>query len=162
MKYMQKWNMEPAENGFSDTYSKDVDPAITNAFATAAFRFGHSLIAGTLDSYNLFGSKVKSIPLTKSQFAPYDLYDNLTLETFVRGLTTQKSQELDALFSVELTEHLFQQEEEEFGMDLVSLNIQRGRDHGLAPYTKWREVCGQKKVTSWKALATEFPVEVVP
>ena len=79
---------------------------------------------------------MKSIPLTKSQFAPYDLYDNLTLETFVRGLTTQKSQELDALFSSELTEHLFQQDEEEFGMDLVSLNIQRGRDHGLAPYTK--------------------------
>ena len=36
--------------------------------------------------------QIKSVPLTKSQFAPYDLYDNLTLETFVRGLATQKSQ----------------------------------------------------------------------
>ena len=32
------------------------------------------------------------MPLTKSQFAPYDLYDNLTLESFVRGLATQKAQ----------------------------------------------------------------------
>ena len=32
------------------------------------------------------------MPLTKSQFAPYDLYDNLTLENFVRGLATQKAQ----------------------------------------------------------------------
>ena len=36
--------------------------------------------------------QMKSVPLTKSQFAPYDLYDNLTLETFVRGLATQKAQ----------------------------------------------------------------------
>ena len=36
--------------------------------------------------------QTKSVPLTKSQFAPYDLYDNLTLESFVRGLATQKAQ----------------------------------------------------------------------
>ena len=84
-----------------------VNPAITNTFSTAAMRFGHSLIAGVIESFNKFGTKVqgikvskvslssfqmKSVPLTKSQFAPYDLYDNLTLETFVRGLATQKAQ----------------------------------------------------------------------
>ena len=52
------------------------------------------------------------MPLTKSQFAPYELYDNQTLESFVRGLTTQKSEELDSAFSPELTQHLFQQEDE--------------------------------------------------
>jgi len=157
MNYMQQWGLEPKETGFSKTYSKDVNPSITNAFATAAFRFGHSLIAGVIESYNIFGTKIKSVPLTKSQFAPYDLYDNLTLETFVRGLTTQKSQDLDSSFSPELTEHLFQQDSEKFGLDLVSLNIQRGRDHGLAPYTKWRKLCGQPPVNSWKELSTMFP-----
>ena len=34
-------------------------------------RFGHSLIAGTIESFNLFGSRIKSAPLTASQFAPY-------------------------------------------------------------------------------------------
>ena len=96
------------------------------------------------------------MPLTKSQFAPYDLYDNNTVETFVRGLTTQKSQELDASFSAELTDHLFQQDGEQFGLDLVSLNIQRGRDHGLAPYNAWRELCGQAKLGSWKEASQAF------
>ena len=38
----------------------------------------------------------------------------------MRGLTTQHSQELDSAFSPELTEHLFQQQGESFGLDLVS------------------------------------------
>ena len=120
-------------------------------------RFGHSLIAGVIKSFNIFGSEVdffppkggwdelvlqtKSVPLTKSQFAPYDLYDNLTLESFVRGLATQKAQvdlikcmswwanvlqinknwyqAMDADMSAELTDHLFQQDDEKFGLDLV-------------------------------------------
>ena len=37
-------------------------------------------------------------------------------------------------------------------MDLASLNIQRGRDHGLAPYNIWREQCGLKRFSRWQEL----------
>ena len=39
-------------------------------------------------------------------------------------------------------------------MDLVALNLQRGRDHGLAPYVKWRQLCGLRSVKSWKSYAS--------
>ena len=37
-------------------------------------------------------------------------------------------------------------------MDLAALNIQRGRDHGLAPYNIWREQCGLKRFSGWEEL----------
>ncbi|XP_050443430.1 peroxidase mlt-7-like isoform X2 [Adelges cooleyi] len=39
------------------------------------------------------------------------------------------------------------------GFDLLSYDIQRGRDNGLPPYNKMRKLCGLRKVNSFDALS---------
>ena len=41
---MKSFGLFPLTEGFSNNYRNDFDPRITNAFATAGFRMGHSLI----------------------------------------------------------------------------------------------------------------------
>ena len=47
-----------------------------------------------------------------------------------------------------MTDHLFEETEQE-GFDVVSLNIQRGRDHGLPSYNDWRDLCNLGQYTSF-------------
>ena len=43
--YMTRYGLFPLTEGFSTGYRTDFDPRITNAFAAAAFRIGHTMIS---------------------------------------------------------------------------------------------------------------------
>lgn len=45
---MDKFGLTPRQEGYTLLYDDQLNGAITNVFATSAFRFGHSLIQGFL------------------------------------------------------------------------------------------------------------------
>ena len=47
--FMEELDILPLSYGYSTRYDAKVNPTVINAFATAAFRFGHSLIQGMLE-----------------------------------------------------------------------------------------------------------------
>ncbi len=49
MKYVDDFDMKPSEFGYSTQYDSEVNPSVTNVFATAAFRFGHSLVQSHME-----------------------------------------------------------------------------------------------------------------
>ena len=46
---MDQLDILPLSRGHSNKYSNRVNPTILNSFATAAFRFGHTLVQGMLE-----------------------------------------------------------------------------------------------------------------
>ncbi|KAL8610224.1 hypothetical protein ACOMHN_038919 [Nucella lapillus] len=123
-----------------------LDPRMMNAFSTAAFRFGHSLIP---DAMFIGG---EAIPIRALFGKPRQLFRNFN--GVVEALITNKgkSDKRDRFFTPEVTRHLFEMDEPGTGLDLVALNIQRGRDHGLPPYNHYRRVCGLKVFKAFKDL----------
>jgi len=162
--YMSELDILPINYGYNNKYDAKVNPTITNVFATAAFRFGHTLVQGLLDmveEVHYERKKTNMVPLSDLFFNPDLLYTPGNLDKFLIGLATQPRQKYDNLFSEELTNHLFQGKNKSFGLDLVALNLQRGRDHGLPGYNAFRELCGLTRATDFDQFNDFIPVHIV-
>ena len=103
----------------------------------------------------------KMIPLSETFFNPELVYVPGGLDKFLVGLATQPRQKFDNIFTEQVTNHLFQPKNHSFGMDLVALNLQRGRDHGLPGYNAFRELCGLKRVTDFDYFNDFIPIKIV-
>merc|ERR1712071_154820 len=58
----------------------------------------------------------------------------------------------DGTFTNQIREQLFRESNQPFGMDLMALNVQRGRDHGLASYSEMLKICQISRAASWNDL----------
>nr|XP_057946306.1 thyroid peroxidase-like isoform X1 [Doryrhamphus excisus] len=131
-------------------YDPTVNPSVSNVFATAAFRFGHGTVPSVirrLDERYQENQHFPNLMLHDSLFTPWRIFHEGGIEPILRGTTGTEAAASNAntLVQEEATERLvvinIQQP-----MDLASLNLQRGRDHGLPGYNDWREFCGLKRI----------------
>lgn len=84
------------------------------------------------------------------------------IDQLLRGIVTQSIETFDQSITEEVTNHLFEERNKPFsGMDLISLNIQRARDHGVRPYNQYRKLCNMKVATTFDDLSDEVPKSVI-
>lgn len=118
-------------------YDVGVDPSIPNCFASAAFRFGHSQIQPLFDRIDENGVPMDPLLLVESFFTISKFKETGT-DPILRGLLNQPARSVDEFLNSVITNQLFAADADGVGLDLASLNIQRGRDHGIAPYIIWK------------------------
>lgn len=147
------------ENAIADYsgYDDTVNPTIFNEFSVAAFRLGHSMLNEQILRLDAAGDEITDghLDLKEAFFAaPSVLLVETDLDPILRGFATQLHQELDALVIDDIRNFLFGQPGSG-GFDLASLNIQRGRDHGVPGYNDMREALGLTRVTQFGQITSD-------
>ena len=135
-------------------YRPDVNPGIANEFSTAAFRFGHSMLGDDIEFLDNDGEEVfEAMELRASFFNPVVISDT-DIDPILKYLASDNAQEIDPIVVDDVRNFLFG-EPGQGGFDLASLNIQRGRDHGLADYNTVREAYGLERVTGFEQITSD-------
>ena len=130
-------------------YDPRINPGINSAFSTAAYRYGHTLIRRFFKRLgsNYLPIGAGPLDLLTAFFDPDQFKQSFGTDPILRGLVSENARRVDEFMNSVLTNHLFRN-----NLDLASLNIQRGRDHGLPPYITWKRYC--KAVFPGLALAS--------
>jgi hypothetical protein len=76
-------------------YKRRVNAGIVNEFSTAAYRFGHSMLSPTLLRVNMPGNEPVATELRDAFFNPRLVRQGGGIACILRGLATQRAQEVD-------------------------------------------------------------------
>ncbi|MFK7769844.1 MAG: peroxidase family protein [Mariniblastus sp.] len=139
-------------------YNPFAYPNISNVFSTAAYRFGHSMLDTELLRLDSTGQVIAegNLGLRDAFFNPANVKD-FGVEPYLKGLSLQHAQEVDTKIVTDLRNFLFGGPGSG-GFDLAALNIQRGRDHGLADFNSIREFYKLERYKSFDEINSELSV----
>jgi hypothetical protein len=137
------------------SYRPSLDASIMNEFSTAAYRLGHSMLSPTLLRLDENGMPIEDghLGLREAFFAPNAIRE-FGIEPLLRGLAGQRAQDVDTYVVDDVRNFLFG-DPGLGGFDLVSMNIQRGRDHGLPSYNEARSALGLRPVSDFREITRD-------
>lgn len=136
-------------------YDARVDARIANEFSTAAYRYGHSTLNSKILRLDASGQEIANGHLElRTAFFALDKVVADGIDPILRGLAAQAAQEVDPFLIDDVRNFLFGPPGAG-GFDLASLNIQRGRDHGVPSYNQMRRAIGLSPVTRFEEISTD-------
>ena len=158
---MQKYSLNLSPS-YGSTFDKTKIPHILASFSTAAYRFGHTLIQGMVQKRNKDGSMNKTYSLSDTFFKTVEFVGD-GADKIIAGMVQQPIQSRDRFVSTQVSQLLFK-EDKPYGKDLIALNIQRGRDHGIPSYSEFYKLLGpqddpNKDMNDWSKRPYSFSAD---
>jgi hypothetical protein len=141
-----------------DGYDPSVDPSIATEFSTAAYRFGHSTLNDDIEFFDNDGRAVRDQVELRDAFFNAGLLEETGIDSILKYDASSLAQEIDLEVVDGLRNFLFGPPGAG-GFDLVALNIQRGRDHGLNDYNSTRVAYGLDAVESFDEITSNVDLQ---
>ncbi|MDP9174975.1 MAG: peroxidase [Planctomycetota bacterium] len=160
---------EDAMPGYTG-YKSNVNPSISNEFATVAFRFGHSMVSPTIAREDNNGLRIgPDVQLSQDFFNPTLLNPKGVVDPFtglhstdigpiLKASSDGNGQAMDTMAVNDIRNLLFGPIGAG-GEDLIARDIQRDRDNGVASYNTMRMAFGLPAVTSFAQITSNVQVQ---
>jgi len=123
-------------------YDPNVDASAGSAFATAAYRFGHGEVPNFWPQLDANFNQAHSPLLLRQMYFNNTLLFNNGIEPITFGLLGNETESATNIIAESLSRFLFIPIGTSGLADLMSFNLQRGREHGIPGYWHWRKHCG--------------------
>jgi peroxidase len=154
---------EHAPSGVQIEYNPNLIPTVAIEFSTALFRVGHTLLSTEIMVGDDDDQETISL---KSAFANVPFIRNKpeNVGRLLLGLSVQPCQEIDNMIVEDVRTFLFLPSAvvpppNPKGLDLASLNIQRGREQGLPGYNRVRRGYGLAPVRDFSDISSNQDVQ---
>jgi peroxidase len=131
-------------------YRPQVNASVSTEFSTACYRVGHTMLGPVLPRLDNNNQPIAAgpLPLAGAFFNTTAIINDGGIDPVLRGLASERAQEIDSMLVDGVRNFLFGPPGAG-GFDLASLNLQRGRDHGLPSYNQVRVAVGLSKLQSF-------------
>lgn len=142
------------------SYELEINAGIANEFSSAIYRLGHTMLSPELPRIQSDGTPAPGghLALRDAFFNPSLLEEPSQLEFILKGMAATPQQEVDTFMVDDVRNFMFGPPGAG-GLDLASLNIQRGRDHGLPDYNELRVAYGLEPVGSFADISSDATVQ---
>ena len=127
-------------------YNGAVNAQIATEFSTVGYRVGHTMLPDSMPLINPDGTHVGYQSLANAFFDPSVVADSGDVAALLYGAAYTMQQKIDHKVNDAVRNMLFGAPGAG-GLDLASLNMQRGRDHGIANYNDLRVAYGLVPLT---------------